>query len=779
VRAAATCLLLLVILSWATPFARGDLDVNTVVGIITLDGAPAPAGTLVTVRDISNGHMATTSIDGSLIPFFLLGEGRYDTGNVPAFNTGDEVEVRVAGARGYSRARLKAGTTTVNLAATSNNPPRINPVPEQRGLEDVGWTLDLTPYIKDQDTSPSRLVLISDSQHARVDGLTLSFLYPEGVTLDTVRIVVSDGFDTDSAFITVRVTPVNDPPVLDDLPDVLLEQGENTSLDLAPYLSDPDHDTGLIELTLVGSGPLSGSFWNSTLLLSSPPDWTGDLVATVTATDPGGLSTSAGLRVVVEPNYPYLVGVLTEKIELLEGLLESARRERDEALLSKSRLLESMDALANRTEEMESVLASTRQEADDLRRRMEEERGEASELEESLRGKLANLTAQIDLRETAIGEMGARISELLAEHDLVVELAREREERLNATIHSLESIAREREDLLARARENNTDLAGEIARLLVREGNLLEDLDDLEGERSSLAVKLANITGTVELLESEETAQEAVIAYLGEEVQRLQVERADLERELEEKADEVVSVSRSARARQDTIEAMHQRNVRDMGILFGVLLGLGVASVWAVSRHRRLRRATPTPRGSVPAGHGGVPRSRPGMMDRVRSVKLPSFRVDRFSTGIRWSPGPVTGGLGLVRTLARKAWAPFGLLARRWKYRVRARRRALSKLRARRWRRERSRFRAQARVGAAPGRNASPRHGTPSRRKARWRYALRPGKIPGMLGVGKGGILRSPVPRSQRMGSRSRWGSWQSRFPDSMQLGSGPRRDVP
>ena len=149
---AASLLLLLGLL----PVARADLDVNTVVGRVTLDGEPAAEGTMVTVHDIATGHRQTTPVDGPMIPFFLKGEGRYDTGDVPAFNTGDEVVVTIGGAQGSSRAYPKAGTTTVNLVAISTSPPRISAIPEQRGLEDVPWTLDLAPYVRDQDTPPAR-----------------------------------------------------------------------------------------------------------------------------------------------------------------------------------------------------------------------------------------------------------------------------------------------------------------------------------------------------------------------------------------------------------------------------------------------------------------------------------------------------------------------------------------------------------------------------------------------------------------------------------------------
>ena len=179
---------LLVLVFLPTP-VWSDLDVNAVAGTVLIDGSPAPSGTIVLVNDITVGYSVTTRVDGSNVPPFERGQGKFDTGDVPQFNTGDLVIVSVQDSyvTGSTSARLSAGTTSVTVRVSRNLPPVIADIPEQTGLEDCPWELDLDIYISDPDTPVSALFVQEDSQYASLQGHTLIFLYPEGVEDEAFR----------------------------------------------------------------------------------------------------------------------------------------------------------------------------------------------------------------------------------------------------------------------------------------------------------------------------------------------------------------------------------------------------------------------------------------------------------------------------------------------------------------------------------------------------------------------------------------------------------------
>jgi len=93
-----------------------DFDVNAVAGTVMIDGSPAPSGTIVNIARI-DGVSAAVPVDGPEVPPFLWGRGRFDTGDLPALDTGDSVviEVRAGGLSARVAVELQAGTTNVEL----------------------------------------------------------------------------------------------------------------------------------------------------------------------------------------------------------------------------------------------------------------------------------------------------------------------------------------------------------------------------------------------------------------------------------------------------------------------------------------------------------------------------------------------------------------------------------------------------------------------------------------------------------------------------------------
>jgi hypothetical protein len=145
-------------------------------------------------------------------------------------------------------------STRINVSVTPvNDPPTVDRILDQAGVEDVPWTIDLGMYIHDVDTPIDDISAASDSRYASVSGLRLSLLYPEGVTRDVVTLTVSDGENDTVVGFNVTIEPVNDPPVIGDLPPLTVREDEPFSLDLGPSVSDVD--TPMEELTLGVDSP--------------------------------------------------------------------------------------------------------------------------------------------------------------------------------------------------------------------------------------------------------------------------------------------------------------------------------------------------------------------------------------------------------------------------------------------------------------------------------------------------------------------------------------------
>jgi hypothetical protein len=108
----------LVVALFLLPVCAADMDVNAVAGSLLIDGVPAPAGTTLTLID-SEGFSQETFVDGEYVPPFLAGMGRFDTGDVPFLETGEEVTIEVEGVAGFFQVKLLAGTTKLSLVAIS------------------------------------------------------------------------------------------------------------------------------------------------------------------------------------------------------------------------------------------------------------------------------------------------------------------------------------------------------------------------------------------------------------------------------------------------------------------------------------------------------------------------------------------------------------------------------------------------------------------------------------------------------------------------------------
>ncbi|NIS14522.1 MAG: hypothetical protein GWN97_22115 [Thermoplasmata archaeon] len=142
----------------------------------------------------------------------------------------------------------EAGAEIMVNVAPVNDPPIVAPIPDQVGMEDVPWTIDVSSYVSDVDSPFETLFLTLDSAYVTTSGMELTLIYPDGITEDRVSLSVSDGRDVTIAEINVTVLPVNDPPVVGEVPKLNLTEDEPLAFDMRPYLFDIDDPVE--ELTL-------------------------------------------------------------------------------------------------------------------------------------------------------------------------------------------------------------------------------------------------------------------------------------------------------------------------------------------------------------------------------------------------------------------------------------------------------------------------------------------------------------------------------------------------
>lgn len=119
--------------------------------------------------------------------------------------------------------------------------PVWGPVPTLGAIEDEPVTYDFSGNVTDEDTPPSGIMLSSVSPYVKdVDGLNVTFLFPDGVLHPTIPLVASDGRLDAVALLQFDVEPVNDAPTHTiPLQHTAVEDVPYT-IDLTTYIDDVD-----------------------------------------------------------------------------------------------------------------------------------------------------------------------------------------------------------------------------------------------------------------------------------------------------------------------------------------------------------------------------------------------------------------------------------------------------------------------------------------------------------------------------------------------------------
>ena len=176
-----------------------------------------------------------------------------------------------------------------------NDPPVVSDIPDQTVDEDSSFaTITLDNYVSDIDNADEQLTWTYSGNTDLLVDITdrvVTIIVPDsewnGSESITFRATDPDGlFDEDAALFTV--TPVNDPPIVSDIPDQYIGPGETFApINLDEYVTDIDNDLSELTWTYSGNDALAVDITDHVANVSVPDDqWSGSETIIFRAIDP-------------------------------------------------------------------------------------------------------------------------------------------------------------------------------------------------------------------------------------------------------------------------------------------------------------------------------------------------------------------------------------------------------------------------------------------------------------------------------------------------------------
>ena len=210
-----------------------------------------------------------------------------------------------------------------------NDPPIFSGVPKVFIVHyNEDYSFDLTPYITDEDNALSELSLILSDEHIRTDPLNplnIIMKYPESMVGQdvAVELVVTDGIESASEDVIVKVTENWPPIIVKEMSDITFDEDEVVinALNLNEYFSDKDSKTlyytygqNNVNITINSDGSVDFSAKNN---------WHGREIVTFRATDSTEAFVECVISVTVIPiNDPPVIQKLPVQLGVVNELLK-------------------------------------------------------------------------------------------------------------------------------------------------------------------------------------------------------------------------------------------------------------------------------------------------------------------------------------------------------------------------------------------------------------------------------------------------------------------------
>jgi Tfp pilus assembly protein PilF len=214
---------------------------------------------------------------------------------------------------------LTAGTSFMLTVTQVNDPPSISLIPGQTINEDAAFDdIPLNLYVSDVDdteftwstSGQNNLSVIIDVN----DIASITINNENWFGTESILFTVADsGGLTDHQTVGFKVNPVNDAPIISNIPDQNIQEGESfTPISLDAFIEDVDNQNSEIIWMTSGSQDLEVTINNRIAIISAPNEnWYGTETITFAASDTGGLTASDSAVFSISPvNDPPTISVI-------------------------------------------------------------------------------------------------------------------------------------------------------------------------------------------------------------------------------------------------------------------------------------------------------------------------------------------------------------------------------------------------------------------------------------------------------------------------------------
>jgi hypothetical protein len=215
---------------------------------------------------------------------------------------------------GYVELNITEGTTRgfsgQYILSWSNAPPVVSGIPDQSVAEGSAFaTIALDDFVNDPDNADNELIwTVTGADDVAVTitdrVATITADDPDWNGTDTVTLMATDPEgESGSQQVTFEVTPVDDPPVVSDIPDQQIAEGESfITIALDDYVTDVDDPDSTLIWSVTGDADVSVDIINRVATITlNDPEWNGRDTVLFTVEDQEGLTASDDVMFTVTP----------------------------------------------------------------------------------------------------------------------------------------------------------------------------------------------------------------------------------------------------------------------------------------------------------------------------------------------------------------------------------------------------------------------------------------------------------------------------------------------